>query len=419
MEGYIFLTHYCNARCPFCVHPDMEVLTLDGFKKVGELTIGDKVLGLNQINTVTAVVKHWYKGELIKIKPYYLPEIWLTANHRVYVLRGSKIVKVPASEIRENDYLIIEIPTDIKDISEVNIEEKIPFYAKYTLCRNPETLGFSQAETAILFAIAENRYGAGKCRSLRWRGLLRKTKLPEHELKTSLDSLIEKGFVKSYTTSPQYPLYTLSKKFIYTFGSRIKWNIKTIKINDNILRLLGYYLAEGNISGRSTPSRQHHPLSKVCFTFSLSEQKYVDDILNITQHEFGLKTTVGINRVNKTYQLAINSKPLARYIHYNFDHLSYKKKIPAEFLLLPPKKQVQILCGLFRGDGFLKPVKTPRRKYVKTFAFVTTSPALAGAVMIMLMRLGIIVNFRKRPPVGKAKHNNYMFQTNQEQELSK
>ncbi|MEM7825666.1 MAG: radical SAM protein [Candidatus Aenigmatarchaeota archaeon] len=124
----------CNFRCQFCFDPSTTVLTDRGifdfetlFNKGKPYEIeGGYVSFLDSIKTFThsgkvseieKVYKHYYKGELIVIKPFHLPKIKATPSHEffVYDKENKKIKKLPAREITKDHLLIIpKLQTETK-----------------------------------------------------------------------------------------------------------------------------------------------------------------------------------------------------------------------------------------------------------------------------------------------------------------
>ena len=58
---------------------------------------------------VKAVFRHPYEGEMIKIKPYYLPLITCTPDHRVYATddQNTKPYMVQAKYLKNDHYLVM------------------------------------------------------------------------------------------------------------------------------------------------------------------------------------------------------------------------------------------------------------------------------------------------------------------------
>lgn len=142
-----------------------------------------------------------------------------------------------------------------------------------------------------------------------------------------------------------------------------------IPLNDDFLRLMGYYLAEG---------RTHD--GQITLTFNSKEVELLADVESTMFRTFGLTGTRSTKR-NAT-AMAFSSTPLARIFLDWFGHESHKK-IPHFAMLLPAQKQRSMIRGLWRGDGWMG--KPQARGNLNT-----TSKTLAEQVKALLLRQGIV-----------------------------
>lgn len=143
-----------------------------------------------------------------------------------------------------------------------------------------------------------------------------------------------------------------------------------IPLNESVLRLMGYYIAEGYTHDR-----------EISFTFNSKEVEFLNDVENIMLETFGLTATESTKRNATT--LTFYSSPLARLFVEWFGHKAYNKKIPHFAMLLPTQKQKELIKGMWRGDGWLSVEQL--RGNLKT-----TSKALCEQVKTLLLRQGIV-----------------------------
>lgn len=180
----------------------------------------------------------------------------------------------------------------------------------------------------------------------------------------------------------------------------------------DLLRLLGYYLAEGYILyNRARRNKEIKYPCGVSFVFNINEQDYIDDIKNIISENF---SNLNIKTYNiperKTAVISIYSKVLAEYFQYLCSSKADKKKLNVKLLNLKPILQKEILKGFFRGDGYLKvrgknvsgSNKTPNR-YVAS----TVSKDLAHQLYWLFLRNQIRVTFRKS--LSRTKGGKYVY----------
>lgn len=143
-----------------------------------------------------------------------------------------------------------------------------------------------------------------------------------------------------------------------------------IPINEDTLRLMGYFIAEGCVHKR-----------ELLFTFNAREVEFLDDVESIMSKTFGLHGTRSTKRNAAT--IAFSSAPLARIFLDWFGHKSYNKKIPHFAMLLPAQKQQSLIKGLWRGDGWISTEQM--RGNLKT-----TSKTLSEQVKAILLRQGVV-----------------------------
>ncbi len=113
----------------------------------------------------------------------------------------------------------------------------------------------------------------------------------------------------------------------------------TIPLNDDFMRLIGYYIAEGYAQ---------KDLSSVHFTFGSKEKDYINDTANIIKNLFDIDVNIKANRDNST-SVSIHNKLFATFL-YNLIGSGFDKKYLTDIILYA-RNQKHILIGAFRGDG--------------------------------------------------------------------
>lgn len=181
-------------------------------------------------------------------------------------------------------------------------------------------------------------------------------------------------------------LYPIIKKTVdvnkITTNVKVKkYDFKSIKIpeeievNNNFLRLAGYFLAEG------------YTRLVVCrtfagFCFNSKEKDYINDVRNLIKKIFGIKAIIKESKNNST-NVIVNNVHVARIFRELFGNSALNKKVPEFMLFLPREKQKSLIEGLWKGDGYFNP-KKPRA------GFSTISKNLVQQLKILLLRQGII-----------------------------
>ncbi|MDD5163555.1 MAG: LAGLIDADG family homing endonuclease [Candidatus ainarchaeum sp.] len=206
------------------------------------------------------------------------------------------------------------------------------------------------------------------------------------------------------TEEKKMPAFKLSKLFkkngIKKEGNLIslrqdRFKVKVfdkIKISKDLMRLIGYYLAEGSI-------KFNKKRGTVVFSFNKNEEACLKDVENIFKKTFGVKAKRNYSKIDNGCQIYVHSKIIAAF----FKRFSSEKgkKLPGEFMLLPKEQQKEIVKGVWYGDGCIKKQK---------FALSNTSAELVAQIKILLLRLGVVPTIYKIPTAGKqGKRKNALY----------
>lgn len=173
-----------------------------------------------------------------------------------------------------------------------------------------------------------------------------------------------------------------------------------IKIDNDFIRLIGYYLSEGCISkDKSLQTR---------FTFHREEREYQADVINILK-KFCLDSSI---YQDKTYQATVIKVSSFFFGFLLKDILRcgtncYNMQIPDVFFDFNKAAKEELLKGLFRGDGGVT-LYQGERKYVKqnktyfhqnnhlNVNYFTSSKVLFQQVLLLLLNQNILPRLAKR-----------------------
>ncbi|MCU0652889.1 MAG: hypothetical protein MUD10_01395 [Candidatus Pacebacteria bacterium] len=184
---------------------------------------------------------------------------------------------------------------------------------------------------------------------------------------------------------------------------------KRIRLTECILKLFGYFLAEGSISeGRCN--------NYLLFTLHINEIDIVADIKKAAG-ELGLNATVREYPEKKTVTVALYSAMLSRYFKQLFGKYSYGKSIPDFLMLLPYDLQKHLIYGMWKGDGYVNLERDGARA-----GFVTVSYKIAQQMKILLLRQGIIPSIyreEKKNVKGVNHRESYRIHVGQRESLIK
>ncbi len=160
-----------------------------------------------------------------------------------------------------------------------------------------------------------------------------------------------------------------------------KWeDIKRFSYSPELLRMLGYWLAEGTIRYDSGTNKKYK--RGIAFHFASQEKDYIDDVAGIIKNNFESKISQ-YNRPDRPniMELYIGNRNLGEIIFSLCGEHCDKKILHNDLMTLAPELQREILKGFFRGDGSF------RDEYGETtYRGVTTSPNLASQLFWLLIR---------------------------------
>jgi len=184
-----------------------------------------------------------------------------------------------------------------------------------------------------------------------------------------------------------YPKITVTKDIKYLNLNLVKkkWDFNSkdiptrIKLEPELLRLFGYFIAEGSTR------KDYSKWSEVIFTFSSEEGDLVEDTVKLLKKYFNLDSTIQPNIKNHRCDVKCYSIHLSSLLKELFGEGAGQKHFSDFFLYLPIEKQEELLCGMWKGDGYIN----LKRKFPRA-GYATISPLLAQQIKMLLMRQNIV-----------------------------
>jgi DNA polymerase II large subunit len=165
---------------------------------------------------------------------------------------------------------------------------------------------------------------------------------------------------------------------------------RIISIDDRLLRLCGYYLAEGH--ARQT--------KKLCYqvSFAATEQEIRSDIIKCIRETFQIHTCIDKNSITISSRLLYDFFTKILGAGSN----AKNKKIPSQFTRLPKLKIKELLRGYFAGDGSVE----KDRLHVSCSS---VNRKLLEDIGFQLLRFGIFYRIKeeKNKPAGGALKSFY------------
>ncbi|MDE1833991.1 MAG: hypothetical protein KGH64_01495, partial [Candidatus Micrarchaeota archaeon] len=154
----------------------------------------------------------------------------------------------------------------------------------------------------------------------------------------------------------------------------------SLSVNEDLMRLFGYYIAEGSTHNGS-----------VIFSFSTDELEFISDVKKLMANAFGLECAEDTHKENNSIDLVFNSSYLAEILRQLFGDCAQNKQIPHDFMFLPLEKQEGLIRGMWRGDGYFDDSKA---------GYATISVVLSEQLKMLLLRQNIVPIVYTEPAHG-------------------
>lgn len=154
---------------------------------------------------------------------------------------------------------------------------------------------------------------------------------------------------------------------------KIEW----VDVTPDLMRLVGYYLSEGNADKNG-----------VQFSLNPQESHYADDIEILLKKCFGLSAKRWL--IQRGLYVRVASRGLSRFFVGQFGSGCDRKLLPAWAMTLPTDKQRELLRGLYRGDGSVSKSHQSR--------LLLANPKLIYQVWQILTRFGALMSLAQHDP---------------------
>lgn len=368
----------CDLHCAYCFTGDTIVVTDKGpltfaeaFRSAARIerqpdaeialpTELRAVTASGQLRSVRAVFKHEYRGPLAVIRPYYLPALRCTPDHRIFAtadparapqliaarqLTGKHFLAIP----RRYSFSAPQVVDAAQELAGHQVTYRVPWKTAPASVRDAisaaTAAGKSSREIAATLATSSSyirhvrsKIAQGRATDVRNRGLL-----------------IEDSRVRfPNERRPGIPL--------------------SVPLDEKMAELLGYYCAEG-----STCSNRKRPNSHVLnFSFSLAEGDLVEKVAGLLDDCLHVKAA----RVRRETTLAVaaNKSSAALLFKALAGGRSSEKRVPRQLFDAHRPVAQAFLNAYIEGDG---------HRYANGKVSITTvSRALAYGIAWLALKLG-------------------------------
>jgi pyruvate formate lyase activating enzyme len=383
----------CNFMCKYCFEPSTRIFTSKGLITLRELfnssksnKLGDGFVSFptdyltitheGKVSKITKVYKHIYNGEMIVIKPYYLPEIKATPSHEFFILdrKDGKIKKVPASNLNTNHLLLLP-KLKINGNSSAVLDLKKVLSTYQTEYRKRTKIDEEKIKKIMqLHKLGKPSREIGKIVRMHptyIRKLIGKMKRKgiSRDLLYGENEIVERNGKIKFKTGK-----TFVRRYIY--------------LNEDLASLFGYYCAEGSVI--KNPKRL---LSyKLVFSFGRHETRLIERTKNLIYNVFGIEPRIIRRRTTTTVELG--NSLVALLFKEMCGNGSHRKRVPQIILSCEDRKVIySFLKAYLEGDGY-------QRKNI-LIECCTSSEELAFGVYFLFFKLGLLPSFYKFLPQGK------------------
>jgi len=335
------------------------------------------------------LTRRWYEGDFVTIRTRMGRSLRLTTDHPVILYEPARdTFRIAlAQDVQEGDHLVaVEAIPPLADPARLNLIERLRGSRLESIIRLRSTDGyFTQVYPTIVSAIPQGmmkyKYDIGRnnCMPLAVYAYLK-----------------EQGLIAP--DEENLLLFTAG-------GGPVSYCPAVFPVDQDLMRFLGYYLAEGWISqdtGRYGALRE-----RVGFSFGAHEKEYIADLHRLL-NRYGLKYLS--KKVGSSHSTIISSRPLAFLLRdvLGCGTRSDDKRMPKLVLNASEPLKLAFLQGLFSGDGTITPLNQGRHF---NYEYATVSKPLADGVILLLQSLGVVPSLRTRW-MNKSKQPAYIVRVN-------
>jgi pyruvate formate lyase activating enzyme len=290
----------CDLHCAYCFTGDTIITTDRGpttFEELfrsashvdnhtdAEIAYHESLSAVTRsgsLQKVRGIFKHHYRGQLAIVRPYYLPELRCTPDHRVYATNDVRVppAPIPAGQLTDAHYLAIPrhyafSSAQVVDVAHELSGHKVSYRVPWGLAADGRrdiaeagARGETSRETGA--RLGKDASYIRHVRSKMARGRAQDVR--------SSGAIVEDSAIRFPNEHrPGIPV--------------------SIPLDEDMARLLGLYCAEGSVCSDKTRPNSH----VLNFSFSHAEAELVDETVRLLHKCFGVKAA----RVHRTTTLAV------------------------------------------------------------------------------------------------------------------
>ena len=201
----------------------------------------------------------------------------------------------------------------------------------------------------------------------------------DYVIMPTIKKTIPKTVLNFTTLLTDYPYkFKTTNQHVY-INSRSDKLYKQIPLNNDVLQLFGWFIAEGCLD--------HFNRCTMYFCLNgETEQNHLTFLENTLKTYFNISSTRDICKNNKGENLKLYNSLLNHIFTKLFGSNAYDRHIPDFCMTLPTHQIIPLLKGVFLGDG----CDTHTSHNKRTITYCTISKKLALQIFQLLLRLGVL-----------------------------
>ena len=331
---------------------------------------------------VKAITRRPFKGTMVTITTSMGRSLRVTADHPVVLHRDQQFTILPAAAVVPGDHLmaLCELPA-VEQASSLNLIDLLKGTdLEADVFVKPIDSTFSEQYKQFAAAIPRDM-----------------VKYPDEIRQNNRMSLRLFRYLNDLHLLDVPP----EKLQLYTAKGAATFINAVIPVDADLLRLCGYYLAEGYIAldtGRSGVIRE-----RVGFCFREQEIEYIADVQRILRN-WGLKF------IERSATSALTTVVSSRIFSWLLRDIlrcgtrSENKALPRLAFNVSSELRMELIRGAFSGDGAITTVMNGQNLMLE---YATVSKALADGIALLLQTIGVIPSIRTRW-MNKSKQEAYV-----------
>jgi len=331
---------------------------LDGYKA----TTIDPKTGQVKLLPLRACVQHPPREKLYEIVTSTGRRIQLTGDHSVFVMKDGKITEAEVKTLKTGSKIIVprKIPSgyaNVKWLDLTRLLKGIRVVAPNYIRKAVEILGWKEAGELCGVKTISDYYGK------------------------NMSALHAESYHKLLATAGVHnSLDEISVKF----DRKSERLPAKLKVTDELLRLIGYYISEGSLNtAKKNNSIQLYN----------GDKRVLEDMRKCIRAVTGKAPREReVHGYGKSKELSTSHKVLFEFLKQLCGVGSSNKRVPDFIFGLSKERIGEFLSGLYAGDGYLGP---------DNFQYSTKSRQLADDLMYLLLSYGIVAHCYKNQDIHR------------------